>query len=67
VDALGLPLGAPMSDVHAAYRQRAAEVHPDRHIRSSAAVRKLMEQQFGRVGLAVNLHSRYAELIGGAQ
>ena len=66
MDALGVPLGSPMSIVNAAYRERAAEVHPDRHAHASASVSKLMGQQFGRVGRAVALHVRYGELMGGA-
>lgn len=67
IEALGLPLGTPMTDVNAAYKERAAEVHPDRHVRASSSVRKLMEQQFSRVGRAVALHVRYAEMmVGGA-
>lgn len=65
IAALGLPLGSSMSDVNATYRERAAEVHPDRHTRASAPVQKLLEQQFWRLGRAVELHTRYIELTKG--
>jgi len=62
LDAIGMPLGAPMAEVRKRYRQRAAEAHPDKHIAASEPLVKVLREQFDRVQLAYAIHQRYAAL-----
>jgi hypothetical protein len=54
---LGLDAGADRARVQRAFRQRAAEVHPDRHPRASAAERAALLRRFSELSAA------YHELV----
>jgi hypothetical protein len=49
---LGLEAGADRARVQRAFRQRAAEVHPDRHPRASAAERAALLRRFSELSAA---------------
>jgi hypothetical protein len=49
---LGLDAGADRARVQRAFRQRAAEVHPDRHPRASAAERATLLRRFSELSAA---------------
>ncbi len=59
MDSLELPLGTPTDAVHARYRERFAEVHPDRHLSASGAMERMLQSQRARLNLARDIHFRY--------
>ncbi len=59
MDSLDLPLGAPAESVRARYRERFAEVHPDRHLSASGAMERMLKAQRARLNLARDIHFRY--------
>jgi hypothetical protein len=59
IDSLDLPLGTPAEAVHVRYRERFAEVHPDRHKSASGAMERMLQAQRMRLNLARDIHFRY--------
>jgi len=58
LEMLGLDEDASLSDVTRAFREMARELHPDRHLETSEAERRAMEQRFAALSAA------YHTLIG---
>lgn len=60
-DVIGVPASATFEEVHAAWRVRLAEYHPDRYMRAGTKIREVAEAESQRINAAFR---RLAERFG---